>query len=319
MPTLFCFSLVAPNTYETAVMATQLQLKAGLFACDGHLVISNVTADVLFAEQHVAERIPVSVIQGSMWVPLTYGPHGHAHALNGQVFRRAWDLLFLDGAYERYDWTIKLDVDAVIIPPRVRALLHDRPRRDGKYAPMYLLNTGQDAVGNLLHGPAEVLSTSAMNRFKVGIGQCRELMNSSQMGEDLWLNKCLQLLKVPGVQELRLLQDAYMWGKTHVDCQTDQAVFHPLKTAQEWSRCVAQIGKPAVAVSLAAVRVHDDKSWNHGQHSFASRTWWPCVAALLATGVGLSFVALRAAATRLRGRGACYATLCNEVRIKNQR
>jgi len=171
----------------------------------------------------------------------------------------------------------------------------------------------------LLHGPAEVLSTSAMNRFKVGIGQCRELMNSSQMGEDLWLNKCLQLLKVPGVQELRLLQDAYMWGKTHVDCQTDQAVFHPLKTAQEWSRCVAQIGKPAVAVSLAAVRVHDDKSWNHGQHSFASRTWWPCVAALLATGVGLSFVALRAAATRLRGRGACYATLCNEVRIKNQR
>jgi hypothetical protein len=323
-PTFFCFSLVAPNTYETAVMATQLQLQAGLFACDGHLVISNVTADVLFTEKHLAERIPVSVIQGSMWVPLTYGPHGHAHALNGQVFRRAWDLLFLDGAYEKYDWTIKLDVDAVIIPPRVRFLLRDRPKRDGVYEPMYLLNAGQDAVGNLLHGPAEVLSTSAMKRFKVGIGQCRELLNSSQMGEDLWLNKCLQLLKVPGVQELRLLQDAYMWGKKHVECQTDQAVFHPLKTPQEWSRCVAQIGKPAVAVSLAAVRGYDDKPLNHGPHGVvASRTWWPCFAALLAAGLGLSALAFRTAATgylhRPRGRGACYATLEEEARIEDQR
>lgn len=246
-------------------MVKQMELHAGLFACDSHVIISNTTADKLFADTQVASRMPVSVINGSLWVPLSRGPHGHLHALNTPVFQAAWELIFKDGAYKRFDWTLKLDVDAVIIAPRVRLLLRDRPRRDGKYEPMYLLNAGQDALGNLLHGPVEVLSSAAMAIFENGAQRCRNEVDRTKEGEDWYLNMCLQLLKVPGVQELRLLQDAYMWGKTHVDCNSDHAVFHPVKSTGEWVACVQQIGQPAVAVSLAMISDLDRSTSFDGQ------------------------------------------------------
>lgn len=248
---LFCFSLVAPSSYEAGVVAKQFELHAGLFACDGHVIISNVSADQLFPSMRLSSSVQVSTIEGSIWVPVVYGSHGHPHVLNTPVFQKAWDVIFRDGTYQHYDWTLKLDVDAVIVPPRVRSLLWWRPKHDGQYDSAYLLDTGTDALGNLLHGPVEVLSATAMEVFRAGANRCRKDVDSSKWGEDFYLNSCLIFLGVPGVKELRLLKDAYMWGQKHVDCSSGEAVFHPLKTSEEWARCVQQIGQPAVAVSLA--------------------------------------------------------------------
>merc|ERR1711979_149297 len=48
-----------------------------------------------------------------------------------------------------------------------------------------------------------------------------------------------------------LLQDAYMWGQRHVDCNTQHAVYHPVKTVRELQQCVNLINQtPFVATAL---------------------------------------------------------------------
>jgi len=250
-PSLFCFSLVGPGTYEAGVFLKQRELHAGLFACDGHSVLSNVTAHALLGNVPAASHVQVFKIDGWIWTPLHYGPHGNPHVLNTRVFQKAWNVIFAKGTYKHYDWTLKLDVDAVIVPPRVRNVLRWRPKDSrGRYKPLYILNAGTDAVGNLLHGPVEALSAAATEVFAAGADRCRKEINAAWSGEDFYVNRCMQLLKVPSVQDMSLLKDAYMWGQKHVECSSNEAVFHPLKTTWEWARCVNQIGPPAMAVSF---------------------------------------------------------------------
>ncbi|OLQ07896.1 hypothetical protein AK812_SmicGene8635 [Symbiodinium microadriaticum] len=46
-PTLFCFSLMLPNTPERGLLEKAAQLKAGIFACDDHAIYSSEPGDVL--------------------------------------------------------------------------------------------------------------------------------------------------------------------------------------------------------------------------------------------------------------------------------
>jgi len=303
-PSLFCFSLVALGTYEAGVLLKQQELHAGLFACDAHCVLSNVTANVLFGDGPAASQVQVLTIDGWIWVPVRYGPHGHPHVLNTPVFQKAWDVIFAKGTYKDYDWTLKLDVDAVIVPPRVRNVLRWRPKDShGRYKPMYILNAGEDALGNLLHGPIEALSRAAIEAFASGADRCRREISSTQSGEDFYVNRCMQLLKVPGVQDMRLLKDAYMWGEKHVECSSNEAVFHPLKSTSEWANCVKQIGRPAVAVSFAL-----DSPEGLQLPPSAGGVWTACVIGLLA---------LAAAATTWGAR--CVPWRCASLSRRNCR
>jgi len=301
-PSLFCFSLVSLGTYEAGVLLKQQQLHAGLFACDAHSVLSNVTANALFGDDPAASQMHVFTIDGWTWMPARYGPHGHPHVLNTPVFQKAWDVIFAKGTYKYYDWTLKLDVDAVIVPPRVRNLLQWRPKDShGRYKPMYILNAGSDDLGNLLHGPVEALSAAAVEAFAAGADRCRREINGTQSGEDFYVNRCMQLLKVPGVLDMRLLKDAYMWGQKHVECYSNEAVFHPLKSTWEWANCVKQIGGPAMAVSFAL-----DLPDGLQLSANAGVVWGTCV---------MSLLALAAAATTLGARRIpwrCTALSCSK-------
>mmetsp|Transcript_34995 Transcript_34995/g.81177 ORF Transcript_34995/g.81177 Transcript_34995/m.81177 type:complete len:682 (+) Transcript_34995:81-2126(+) len=251
-PTLFCWSVVTPGTTEPGLMLKQWVLSAGLFSCDAHTIISNVTSNKLFSDEVMASQVRVSMIQGMLWAKLTKGPEGAWHALNTPVFIKAWQVILSEGIYKRYDWTLKLDVDAVIVPPRVKLLLKNRPRQGDRYAPLYLLNTGVDATGNFLHGPVEVLSQAAVDAYGIGAQRCQTQVDYTNEGEDWYLNACLKLIGVPGVLEKKLLKDAYMWGKKKVTCNSKEAVFHPAKTTERWVSCVLEVGKDALATLTEA-------------------------------------------------------------------
>mmetsp|Transcript_82343 Transcript_82343/g.191203 ORF Transcript_82343/g.191203 Transcript_82343/m.191203 type:complete len:696 (+) Transcript_82343:76-2163(+) len=291
---LFCWSMVCPGTYEPAVMTKQWELHAGLFNCDKHLIISNITAQELFQNEKAAAEIPVSVIQAQLWAAIGYGPHGHPHALNTPVFIKAWNLIVKEGYHKKYDWTAKLDVDAIIIVPRMRVLLGNLHAQQA----VYLLNAAVDAVGNFLHGPVEVLSREAVEVYGRGADRCKRHVDYSREGEDYYLNFCLKFLNVLGVQEMRLLQDAYAWGQKHVSCNTQQAVFHPVKSVEEVVACVNQIGStvfmkkfglaprgwvprastslklPIAAVAAAGVLIAAAFSWRRSAASRRSRLPW---------------------------------------------
>jgi len=262
-PLLFCFAVVAPGTYEPQMVAMQYLEGTGIFGCDGYRVVSNISAELLFGNASLKlpsnisarpfplfRRIPVSIVDVNLWVKLQPGPmywdaamnawvHGSKHLVNAPVFIDVWDKIFSDGEYTKYDWTIKLDVDAFPVPMRLKEVLRGYTQHPSQ--PMYMQNTAADVYGNFLHGPIEVLSKAAMDVYKKGVGSCKKDVVSSDKGEDWYLSLCLQYLKVPGVRELRLLSDAYMWQSKYVPCDTPFATFHPLKDRANWKRCLQQV------------------------------------------------------------------------------
>merc|ERR1712050_409813 len=107
--------------------------------------------------------------------------------LNAPVFVKAWDLVVRDGRYKKFDWTLKLDVDALIVAPRARTLLHEHANPGAK---MYVQDVGKDAMGNRLHGAVEAVSKAGVEAYQKGAAECDKDIGSTGKGEDLYLNFC---------------------------------------------------------------------------------------------------------------------------------
>jgi len=290
---VYCFALVTPSTSEPALLAVQYLLKVGVFQCDGWGIISNVSAEVLLQAHWKAVdgvRANYGIVDTELFVKQVSGPPGFdpssphqflhtgaKHLANTPVFQKVWDKVFELGKWQDYEWTIKLDVDAVPLPLRLHDYLKNRPQKQVSFDPFpgaeipfmaeYLHNARHDMYGNFLHGPAEVVSWGAMQIFRRGHGRCKKAFPPMKFGEDFYLNKCLELLGIPSVKaaEVPLLYDTYEWGKkSRKTCypQTIKgefqsqnfAVYHAHKTITEWLDCYAQ-AKSGPAIS------DDMKQW----------------------------------------------------------
>eukprot|EP00418_Pyrodinium_bahamense_P097766 CAMPEP_0179025308 /NCGR_PEP_ID=MMETSP0796-20121207/7913_1 /TAXON_ID=73915 /ORGANISM="Pyrodinium bahamense, Strain pbaha01" /LENGTH=535 /DNA_ID=CAMNT_0020721315 /DNA_START=46 /DNA_END=1653 /DNA_ORIENTATION=- len=309
-PLLFCFAVVAPGTYEPEMVAMQYLQGSGIFGCDGYRVVSNLSADVLFgkASLHLPSnikahlpfhRIPVSVMDIKVWVKLQRTPaywdsaanswrQGDMHLMNAPVFVKAWDKIFSDGEYAKYDWTVKLDVDAFLVPGRLRAIL--RGYTDPSWS-TYVQNVGVDTYGNMLHGPIEVLSKKAVDSYRDGAERCKEEVNMWDKGEDWYLFLCLEHLGVPHVRELRLLNDHY-WASVYTPCNTPFATFHPFKDKDTWQRCLREVC-PMVLNPWTSQAMAAYKQETPVIASIDVRWRWPALAAVAAVSLASSLVACR--------------------------
>jgi len=52
--------------------------------------------------------------------------------LNTLVFIKAWQLVKWDGRYQKHDWTVKVDPDAVFFPERLRTVVRQHTPRGGE-------------------------------------------------------------------------------------------------------------------------------------------------------------------------------------------
>ncbi|CAE7753619.1 unnamed protein product [Symbiodinium pilosum] len=275
---LYCFSCVTPNTYEVGMVAAMAKLKVGMFECNGYDIISNVSAAELFKDFPETAKMlkdKVHVINMDLYVKTVKGPAGHdtsspatdpnsplyqgknaimKHLANTPVFKEVWQTIFDLGNFEKYDYTCKLDIDAVIVPQRLSGMLASRPVR-----PEFFLNSLHDMYGNFLHGPVELISKLGMYAYRDAKEQCFKKIDVQLYGEDFWANKCWSLLGIPVVKtlEMPLLYDEYEWGKSafhHCDAlNPDPAVFHqnqyfgvyhPRKNMEDWLACREQTGVP---------------------------------------------------------------------------
>jgi len=261
---VLCVVLATPGTYEPHLLAGQYVLKAGIFQCDDFAIVTNVTAAELFADHVdlIEELTPkVWTIGTSLWVPQVAGPPGFdpsspkefgekgaKHLANTPVFLRFWKAVEATGLYKKYDYTVKVDADTVLLPQRLSGFLTGRPKK-----PEYFLNVDKDMYGNFLHGPIEILSSEAMDVFAKRHKECEAAIPKLAYGEDFWLNKCLQHLKVTAVPGLNLLYDKYAWGpwaQNHCDGLAPEAwknpaliyyaSYHPHKTFKGWMKCLLQ-------------------------------------------------------------------------------
>lgn len=227
---MLCIAVMLPFGGEVALIRSQLAKNVGMFGCNGWNVYSNESVEL---SPGPPVRILAEVMHGSMQCPISHALALPA-AMNSEIFYRFWRRVFWDRHYLFYDWTVKLDPDAVVLPDRLRAHVVNR----NPDLPIYVNNCDEG-----LHGPIEVISRKGMEIFGEGMTRCHDALLPEWMtyGEDVWLRRCFRIIGVSPQDDFGLLRERacrpYEWPKP---CVTGAASFHPLKTPADYFACLAQ-------------------------------------------------------------------------------
>jgi len=239
-PSLYCFALTLPFGNEPKLLWTQFKKHESLFACDECTVFSNVTFSI-------DPKVVTTPIGGSMAVNFG-GKWGTA--LNTDIFIRVWRAVFSLGLYQYYEWTVKVDPDAVFLPQRLRKVLLPM----ATMGPMYINNCEWG-----MHGPLEVISHEAMAIFLANMDSCEGIREAAMQwqpvhwkplihryggddkdhtfGEDQYLRRCLHLLNILKVDNFDLLSEpACAFRKANCASSTSVAM-HPFKTPESYVAC----------------------------------------------------------------------------------
>jgi hypothetical protein len=226
---LFCFSLIIPSSYELNLMQLAYQKNTHIFNCDEYATYSNS----VFLVAPGVETLPVN----SDLKCESGGEFGTA--LNNDIFLEVWRVVIEGQRYAVHDWTVKVDPDCVFIPDRMRSIVAQHQEFAGG---TYLNNC---EFG--LHGPLEVFSKWAVEAWKNGRQRCIAYFNMKcsgdcKWGEDMFIDQCLQHLRVYRVDEFNLLTEDHC--KPPANWQTcttgnkQTAAFHPFKDVGSYDQCL---------------------------------------------------------------------------------
>lgn len=222
---LFCFSLIMSSGYEKSLIRLQRSLNASIFGCDGSAVYSGRSLQIMPGLRTKAINSTLKCKKG--------GEFGTW--LNVDVFVATWTAVFEAGDFLSYQWTAKVDADAMFLPDRLRsALAHHAllgawaEARNGTYLNNCPLG---------MHGPLEVLSTRAVSAWVEGSRECqrhfqRKCSGNCFWGEDIYMDQCLW--KVLGV---RRADDWTLLDEEHCRPKQKGFLLPPDRTAQSWRAC----------------------------------------------------------------------------------
>lgn len=209
---LFCFMAVLPKSHEGELLTQAKSCKGSIFSCDAHAVYDSAPADA---------------IHGMDWGSFK----------NALQFIEVWKGVFKMGLYKNYDWTVKVDPDAVFIPWRlVEHLDKLRPPAD---KPIYIKNS--DTAFEFM-GAIEVLSKVAMDSFALSYQDCQRTLPGKTNAENGWLKSCLDAIGAGYMKDVDLLS-----APDEPKCTSaKRVVFHPRKDAVAWGSCwdSATSGRP---------------------------------------------------------------------------
>mmetsp|Transcript_101854 Transcript_101854/g.263810 ORF Transcript_101854/g.263810 Transcript_101854/m.263810 type:complete len:592 (-) Transcript_101854:138-1913(-) len=246
-PSLFCFSVMRVNSYELNNVRTALGKRTSIFACDDYIVFSD-------QEYTIVPGLPqpgmayLQDVQGMASVKTTLLRHDlatHAKAgslegiLNTRIFMQAWKQIDEAGIFRLHDWTIKVDPDAVFLPGRLRSDLAEIAPASSS-PNLYLVNC---KISFGLFGAVEVFSRVALEKYIAGTERCKNELDWTMMGEDLWMRKCFDLLGVQHQDDFNLLSDGYC-SDAPSPCQSGKVTFHPFKSALSYLQCYTEAIAP---------------------------------------------------------------------------
>lgn len=216
---LWCFSLMLPWGAEPPLLRMQLAEHQSIFACDESAVYSNPAIDL-------GGGVKTKVVPVDLHCPVGGAFHT---VLNTPVFKALWDQVINDARYELYDWTVKVDPDAVFIPWRLTDIVWQPEHRKAQKGKGVFFQNCKGAF----HGPVEILSRKAVETYKTGNKNC-----PWHDQEDWYLSGCLISLGVQPHRVNTLLADVAC-GNRDLTCTKPKAAFHPFKAPLHYRRCWA--------------------------------------------------------------------------------
>jgi len=225
-PSLYCITLYMPEHYEGPLLKSVLKRNAGIFQCDGYDVFAatndtlGVSADGITVESLIIPKINVGLSQDGT-------------AGNAKLFMAVWDKVIAGGRHQFYDWTVKADPDAVVLPWRLRSHMEAHV---GEH--VYVVNCNK--VPNspnfpMMFGAVEVFSQSAMMAYAANSWKCGKQLPWKMWGEDYYMTHCMDYVGVGRIADFGVVGDNMCTG-AHCEDQSI-ASFHPFKTVSSWNEC----------------------------------------------------------------------------------
>mmetsp|Transcript_52415 Transcript_52415/g.168970 ORF Transcript_52415/g.168970 Transcript_52415/m.168970 type:complete len:392 (+) Transcript_52415:158-1333(+) len=215
---MFCFSVVTPaghvaagvqKGYEQELLDMMRARQLGIFSCNASGVYQG------------------KVAKTGDWQSV----------VNTGIFLSVWQQIKEEGTYKRFDWIVKVDLDAVFLPERLR--MHLISLRAPANSAVYLQN-----IDFHFHfqGALEVISSRAVDIFVNNAQDCATNIGLNG-GEDFFTMQCLDALGVAHMTDYSLLYDKYSqgpgWNLFDIDNCTNQGLvaMHPFKAVNSWLGC----------------------------------------------------------------------------------
>jgi len=259
--TMFCFSVYTESTgspkksYEKDLLTQQHSRGVSIFACDASAVYSDVSTSLGGGIM----TVKVSDVEGDFHFAhrkMSGGKQGPW--VNTGMFKQVWKAVGESAKYKNYDWTVKVDPDAVFFPARLQSRIRMIPRpKNG----LFLVNCR--AVDYGFFGNLEVFSSMAFGVLVANVDKCsRDLPwkvgikngKYGPMGEDLFAEICMEKNGVAKVEAFDITIDGACSGDRPYNRITDKhwrpdcgftasAAMHPFKKPDDWFSCLANTTK----------------------------------------------------------------------------
>lgn len=133
-PTLYCWAVVRRDSYEVSLVQEQQAHNAGIFSCDSTSLISDGDLGI-----PGARTLTIGSTDAS-------GYSKDGTTANAAIFIDAWYAIHYDGEYMQFDWIVKADPDAVVVPARLREKLALPDQK-----PVPLTHPGRPCAGPIRH------------------------------------------------------------------------------------------------------------------------------------------------------------------------
>lgn len=257
---LYCISVLTQNTgttkpsTEKELLTLQRKHNVSIFACEAQHVFSDLTS------VHLGDNFYTVIVED---------PDHEFHQLkreqtgtwvNWGMFVQVWAKVRDMSTFNAYDWTIKVDPDAVFLASRMRGWLLDKPETEHG---IYYESCKDAQIG--FFGNLEVMSHEATAVLTANLDECHRLYAPcanegcdwkwGPWGEDVFAQRCMDRYHVEKVQAWDVTTDGACkadrpegqknnktWAVA--DCSTVATpAIQPFKKPQEWFRCLGQITK----------------------------------------------------------------------------
>jgi len=222
-PSLYCISVFMVWSYEAEIIRTQINTNGGIgiFGCEQYDIFSTD------GETYMGDG-PLGPVRSNFFVNAAVGRSVDGTAANTRLFINAWNAVKIVGRWEKTDFTVKADPDAVVIAERLRWHLGNMVGR-----PTYVVNCNKGGMAPMMFGSLEAISKQGMEKFFNAEGNCMG-MPLDAWGEDKWLGNCLNSVDAGGSADFGMVSDGVCNG---LNCGSGAAVFHPLKNKGAWLGC----------------------------------------------------------------------------------
>jgi len=199
---------------------------------------------------HVLQCDGHEIIDGVMTPKAEWGSFS-----NIDMFMDIWQKVEGIGQWQNFDWTVKVDSDAVFIPSRLKDHLFNLRTPQG--AKVYLENINYKFK---FMGAIEIMTREALAVFLESGHNC--IRGKHEGGEDSFLKGCLDGLGIDHQSDYDILRDKY--AGLDPPCTDGWAVaYHYLKKAHDWSKCYNEVmcGSPKEDSCDQAIAVPHPPGW----------------------------------------------------------